>query len=126
MSLGWTSTAGTGQRSILGGGSCATLMAWYGVTSPARAGVLSVLCVPLHVSVYGGSLMNLHFLHALFTLGNMVHYFLLVSYLAVPSPVSGCCMRNTEFEFSDDSVVIRAMLGSTVSTCLHQYTTLLV
>ena len=60
MSLGWTSTAdgGTGRRSILGGGSCATLMAWYGGTSPARAGVLSVLGVLLHVSVYGGSWMN--------------------------------------------------------------------
>ena len=38
----------------------------------------------------------LHFLHAQFTLGNMVHYFLLALYLAVPRPVSGCCMRKTK------------------------------
>ena len=53
--------------------------------------------LPLHVSVYGGFWMNFCiFLHALFTLGNMVHYFLLALYLAVPRPVSGCCMMNTD------------------------------
>ena len=60
MSLGWTNSAdgGPGRRSTLGGGSFATLMARYGGTSPGRAGVLSVLGVPLHASVYGGSWMN--------------------------------------------------------------------
>ena len=33
----------------------------------------------------------LHFLLAVFPFGNMAHYFLLASYLAVTRPVSGCC-----------------------------------
>ena len=38
----------------------------------------------------------LHFLQAQFTLGNLVYYFLLASYLAVTRPVSGCALWNTE------------------------------
>ena len=96
MSLGWTNSAdgGPGRRSTLGGGSCTTrLMARSGGTSPGRAGVAFSLpvVVPRQVLECSSSCVSLrwlldeflHFLHAQFTLGNMVHYFFLVSYLAL-------------------------------------------
>ena len=105
---GWMISAdgGTGRRSILGGGSCMTPLRRVAVeflpvvVSRQGPGLFSAEHeVLLHASVHGGS-WNFCILHALFTLGNMVHYFLLAWCLAVTCPVSGCCMRNTEHEFS--------------------------
>ena len=102
FTLGWMNSAdgGPGRKSTLGGGSCTTpLLAWSGGTSPGCCGVCPSLyndrfwgVLLSHASVYGGSWKNFCIFHALFTLGNMVHYFLLVSYLAVTRLVSGCCL----------------------------------
>ena len=54
---------------------------------------------------------------ALFALGNMVHCFLMTSYQAVLCPVFGRCMWSTGF-FRRCSILLGAMLGSTVDTCL--------
>ena len=49
----------------------------------------------------------------------MVDYLILASYLAVTCPVSGCCMMNTEFEFSDDSgVFAHSWLDSEYMFCI--------
>ena len=50
----------------------------------------------------------LGFFLALFALGNMVHYLLVASYLAVTRAVSGCCMWSTELDSSGDFSVTRA------------------
>ena len=115
---------------------CTTpLMAWSGGTSPCRAGVPfsfgSFLPVVVQRQVLGRLQLSfspsscvsprrllLYFLHALFTLGNCGTLF-------PPGFVSGSytsCVwvLHEEYrknEFSNDSVVIRAMLGSTVNTC---------
>ena len=113
-----------------GGGSCMTLlMAWSGGTSPGRAGeLLWSFCPSLYndrcrsgflLSTSPSSCVSLrwlleeflHFSHAQFTLGNFIHNFFLALHLAVTRPVSRCCLKNTENEFSDDSVVIRASLA---------------
>ena len=57
-------------------------------------------------------------LHALFALGNMVHYFFTTLYQAVLCPVFGRCMWGTELGFPGDARFFgEAMLGSTVDTC---------
>ena len=59
---------------------------------------------------------------ALFTLGNMAHYFLLALYLAVTRPVTGCCLWDTELDYSGDSAVIRAQcLAWQWTHVLHQH-----
>ena len=88
------------------------LMAWSGGMSPGRAGSCCGVFACRFTTTFAGSPSScvslrwlleelLHFLHAQFTLGNVVLCFLLASYLAVTRPVPGCCMRNTENEFSD-------------------------
>ena len=42
------------------------------------------------------------FLARAFALGNVVHYFLMASFLAVMRPLSSCCMWNTELDSSGD------------------------
>ena len=54
----------------------------------------------------------LGFLLALFALGNVMHCFLMASYLAVPCPVFGRCLWSTE-----NWILWGAMLGSTADTC---------
>ena len=138
LTNGWTNSAfgGPGRRSTPGGGSCTTpLMVCSGGTSPGRAGELlwsfcPSLCNDTCRSGFFAEHESLFMRQSTVALGRIsaflaraVHtwkygaFFRRVSYLAVTRPVSGCCMRNTENEFSDDSVVIRVMLGSTVNTC---------
>ena len=115
----------------------ARLMAWSGGTSPGRAGELlwSFLLVVVQRQVPGwfsAEHESLFMRQSTVALGRISAFlarsshleiwyfnFLLASYLAVTRPVSRCCMRNSENEFSDVSVVIRhAWLDSDYMFCI--------
>ena len=60
----------------------------------------------------------LRFLLTLIALGNLVHYFLIPSHLAVTRHVTVCCMWNTEIRILREILrLFGAMFGSTVDTC---------
>ena len=68
----------------------------------------------------------LRFLLTLIALGNLVHYFLIPSHLAVTRHVTVCCMWNTEIRILREILrLFGAMFGSTVVHVLHQCLALL-